>query len=645
MGEAMQPTALDAPNAPGTIPTIDEVASAFPDYEVHSMIGRGGMGAVFRARQKSLDRDVALKILPPELAARDTSFAERFEAEAKALATMSHPNIVTVHDFGKAGDLHFLSMEFVDGVNLRQLLGSGQLSPEEALEIVPPLCDALQYAHDRGVVHCDIKPENLLLAKDGRIKIADFGIARLIGSENAAPAAGTPAYMAPEQRPGAKAKVDRRADIYALGAVLYEMLTGERPGENLTPPSEKIGVDVRIDEIVLRALRQDPELRFQTAAELRTQLETVAPLATPSTRSPVAASLRPNLVEPRSTKAAGWALGMTLLSFFGLLTFFILMFTVSGGRVAEQEEIAMDAALHSLRDDLETRYDAAVAAGDQIQIQSIEAEIADVESKLIPLRSGDSEAGLSPMFVIGGCVLFIVGFGGFGGSLGWRHLARERQFGPPFFGAGSAGFSALFWPLLVGGSLAFALTLWPLNKGHTADFGLVLGIVATIGFAIWAIRCTALWLRGDPAGSTHQRFAGFVLLVATLAVVIPPLYEQSDARDQSSDQWFQRTSALQSDLAAANGRLFNVESHREALEVTGANASTTEEVKALSQQRIETGKSIVDARNEVMRIESQLTILREKQRHRDRGWPEAIPFLLLGVLLGIPGIYLLLRTR
>jgi serine/threonine protein kinase len=143
------------------------------------------MGVVYKARQKTLNRFVALKLLAPERV-RDAKFAERFAREAQALAALNHPHIVTVYDFGQAGGFYYLLMEFVDGVNLRQLLRARKFTPEEALAIVPPLCDALQFAHDRGIVHRDIKPENLLLNKAGRVKVADFGIAKMLARSTAA---------------------------------------------------------------------------------------------------------------------------------------------------------------------------------------------------------------------------------------------------------------------------------------------------------------------------------------------------------------------------------------------------------------------------------------------------------------------------
>jgi predicted Ser/Thr protein kinase len=273
------------------VPSVEELAPLFPQFELVECLGRGGKGVVYKARQKSLDRFVALKLLAPERAS-DPAFEARFGKEARALARLSHSSIVTVHDFGSVGSgegrRFYLIMEFVDGVNLRQAVEAGRFTPEQALAIVPPICEALQYAHEQGVVHRDIKPENLLLDKEGRVKIADFGIAKLVGDGGAgldssasgrgasdqSVAGGTPRYMAPEQARD-PAHVDHRADIYSLGAVLYELLTGEAPKESLEPPSRRVQMDVRLDEVVLRALEQTPELRYQTAAEFMTQIETV----------------------------------------------------------------------------------------------------------------------------------------------------------------------------------------------------------------------------------------------------------------------------------------------------------------------------------------------------------------------------------
>jgi tRNA A-37 threonylcarbamoyl transferase component Bud32 len=281
MAQIVQPTQDGGETAALASPlTPEELAPHFPQLEILECLGRGGMGVVYKARQKSLNRLVALKLLAPERA-DDPQFAARFEKEAQALAALNHPHIVAVHDFGKAGGFYYLLMEFVDGVNLRQLLQTKRLTPKEALSIVPPVCDALQCAHDHGIVHRDIKPENLLIDKAGVVKIADFGVARMLrdgtsvshephGSYVSHPVLGTPAYAAPEQQNGS---ADHRADIYSLGVVLYEMLTGERPKDKIEAPSKRVQVDVRIDEIVLRALEKTPELRFATAAEFRSSVE------------------------------------------------------------------------------------------------------------------------------------------------------------------------------------------------------------------------------------------------------------------------------------------------------------------------------------------------------------------------------------
>ena len=269
-------------------PAVQELSAVFEELDIIELIGRGGMGAVYKAREKHLDRLVALKILPPELA-HDAAFAQRFTHEAQAMARLNHANIVTIHSFGQRGEFYFFIMEYVDGLSLRQLLNVGQVSPKEALAIVPQICDALQYAHDRGIVHRDIKPENILLNRAGQVKIADFGLAKLVGGLSADSTAasekvmGTPQYMAPEQvaRPR---EVDHRADIYSLGVVFYQMLTGELPTGKFEPPSHRVLIDVRLDEVVLRALEKSPERRYQQASQVKTQVETI--VASPASVAP-----------------------------------------------------------------------------------------------------------------------------------------------------------------------------------------------------------------------------------------------------------------------------------------------------------------------------------------------------------------------
>lgn len=264
-------------------PEMEQLSAAFPHLEMQQLLGVGGMGAVFKVRQKELDRIAALKVLPGEMATTP-GFAERFLREARLLASLSHPHIVTVYEFGQRDGIYFLLMEFVDGVTLRQALRAEpikKLGSKEALAIVGQLCDALQFAHDEGVVHRDIKPENILIDKRGRVKIADFGLARLLGQSPTMPTLtgthqlmGTPAYMAPEQIEGLPG-IDHRADIYSMGVVFYELLTGELPLGRFSPPSERAETDVRLDEVVLRTLAREPDRRYQQASEVKTDMETV----------------------------------------------------------------------------------------------------------------------------------------------------------------------------------------------------------------------------------------------------------------------------------------------------------------------------------------------------------------------------------
>ena len=288
---------------------MDSVRAAFPQLEILELVGSGGMGVVYHARQPQLDRHVALKILPRSLGS-DPAFAERFNREARFLARLSHPNIVAVHDFGQYQGFCYLLMEFVDGVNLREAMRSGRFSPAEALALIPGICDALQYAHSQGVLHRDIKPENLLLDAHGRVRIVDFGVAKLVGEDPrditlTMPGArvGTPHYMAPEQveKPS---DVDHRADIYSLGVVLYELLTGELPLGRFAAPSAKAWLDARVDAIVLRALAKERELRQQSADEVKSDVEGLGKVRseppTPSTK-------------PQSRWGNGRLLGITVL--------------------------------------------------------------------------------------------------------------------------------------------------------------------------------------------------------------------------------------------------------------------------------------------------------------------------------------------
>lgn len=305
-------------------PSIDELATRFPQLEILELLGQGGMGAVYKARQRELGRLVALKILPPEIG-DDDSFAERFTREARALARLAHSHIVLIYDFGRAGGLFYILMEYVDGANLRQTMATGRLTSNEALAIIPQICEALQFAHDEGIVHRDIKPENILIDKRGRVKIADFGLAKLVGADAGDhpltathQVMGTLRYMAPEQTQGSR-KVDHRADIYSLGVVFYELLTGELPMGRFAPPSKRVQIDVRLDEIVLKALEQQPEQRYQHASDIKIDVDqfrnrpaTIEKDSAPAAESPVithhASAEQWSRMEIASTAAAVFAM-------------------------------------------------------------------------------------------------------------------------------------------------------------------------------------------------------------------------------------------------------------------------------------------------------------------------------------------------
>jgi serine/threonine protein kinase len=262
-------------------PEPAELTPHFPQLEIVELLGQGGMGAVYKVRQKDLDRWAALKILPDDVA-HDPTFAERFQREARALALLGHQHIVIVYEFGQRDGIYFLLMEYIDGVTLRHAIRAGQVSAKEALSIVTQICDALQFAHEEGVVHRDIKPENILIDKRGRVKIADFGLAKLLGGSSVEVPSltgthqvmGTPMYMAPEQMEGTRG-VDHRADIFSLGVVFYELLTGELPLGRFAPPSQKYRLDVRLDEVVLRSLEKEPDRRYQQASDVKVDIESI----------------------------------------------------------------------------------------------------------------------------------------------------------------------------------------------------------------------------------------------------------------------------------------------------------------------------------------------------------------------------------
>ena len=257
-------------------------------YELEELVGSGGMSNVFRAHDRLLERTVALKILHEQYT-RDEDYVERFRREARAVAQLTHPNIVTVIDRGEQDGRQFIVFEYVDGENLKDLSARGPLEVHEAIQLALQVAHALSFAHDRGLVHRDVKPQNVLLNDDGQAKVTDFGIARSLdvhGVTQTGTVLGTSDYIAPEQARGQR--VDPKTDIYSLGAVLYELLTGEVPfaGDNFVavamrhvsepPPSvleHRPDCPLRLDLAIRRAMAKDPAERFASMVEFCAELE------------------------------------------------------------------------------------------------------------------------------------------------------------------------------------------------------------------------------------------------------------------------------------------------------------------------------------------------------------------------------------
>jgi len=280
----------------GKLRVVQETTHVLADrYELGPVLGEGGMARVYRGVDRQLRRPVAVKVLAPPFD-RDRSFLERFRREARAAAGLSHPNIVAVFDSGSDDGTHFIVTELVEGETLAvRLRRDGPMPPEEAVAVAVDIARALAAAHERGLIHRDIKPGNVMVLPDGRVKVVDFGIARAAGSDTLTGTGvvlGSTAYLSPEQAGGQP--VDQRADLYALGCVLYEMLTGHVPfradtpiatmyrhvNEDAPPPSTIVPVESELEAIVMRCLEKDPKRRFASAAELEAAL-----LAVPLARS------------------------------------------------------------------------------------------------------------------------------------------------------------------------------------------------------------------------------------------------------------------------------------------------------------------------------------------------------------------------
>jgi hypothetical protein len=290
-----------------------------PQYDQWEMIGCGGMGAVYKARQTSLDRLVAIKVLPPQVAEGEGDYIDHFKNEARTMAKMNHPAIVAVYDFGETRDgLLYIVMEYIDGTDVFKMIhAQGKLPVEHALAITAHVCDALAYAHEHGVVHRDIKPANILINMEGAVKVADFGLARMQDpgqSETVTEEGttmGTPDFVAPEVLIIGM-QVDGRADLYAVGVMLYNMLTGTIPRGTFSMPSEVIGCDTRYDAIVRQAMEYDVAQRYQTSREIRRDLDRILTVpvakAKPARQAPAGGMLPRQPAPPPPPPRTPWGM-------------------------------------------------------------------------------------------------------------------------------------------------------------------------------------------------------------------------------------------------------------------------------------------------------------------------------------------------
>ncbi len=316
-----------------------EPGTRFGQYEIRSLLGSGGMGVVYLARDTKLDRDVALKLLPADLS-NDADRLRRFELEARSASGLNHPAIVAIYDLGQAEAQPYISMELVDGQTLRQILQAGPLQPRRALQVAAPIADGLAKAHEAGIVHRDLKPENLMVSRDGFAKILDFGLAKLVGEIDAratletetekgtrpGSVVGTAGYMSPEQASGGQA--DSRSDQFSFGLVLYEMLTGKRAFQRPTavetlsaiirdhpPPVRQVNpsVPAPVEWIVDRCLAKSPADRYGSTRDLARDLASARDHFSELTSSGAAAvSSSSSLARIRRREIAAWLLGATL---------------------------------------------------------------------------------------------------------------------------------------------------------------------------------------------------------------------------------------------------------------------------------------------------------------------------------------------
>ncbi len=263
----------NAPDTDFTPPELEEIGRLLPAYEVHYFIAKGGMGAVYMARQKSLERDVAIKILPRHFG-EDASFRASFETEAKSMAKLNHPNLISIYDFGQVDGLLYIIMEMVQGKSLYHSAYGKTIDPSEAARIVLGICNGLENAHKHGILHRDIKPANILLDPKASPKIGDFGLAQPAGDTESEVSFGTPGYSAPEviHNPAA---VDESTDLYSVGVILYELLTGHLPSSSYSPAASEVNCDPGYDRVIRKATHPTPALRYRNAKSMAADLEKV----------------------------------------------------------------------------------------------------------------------------------------------------------------------------------------------------------------------------------------------------------------------------------------------------------------------------------------------------------------------------------
>jgi serine/threonine protein kinase len=311
-------------------PTFEELAPLFPNYEINAFIAQGGMGAVYLATQTTLDRQVAIKILPRHLGA-DPEFRESFQAEAKAMAKLNHPNLIGVFDFGEVDAMPFIAMEYVAGSSLHESSYGQQIDPEEAGRIVVATLRGLHHAHENGILHRDVKPANILLDPQAHPKLGDFGLAMSNNDESDGLAYGTPGYAAPEVYEG---HPDHRSDNYAAAAMFYQLLTGELPANPYQRPSQLCDCDPRFDVLFNKALQPDPDDRHHDAQDLADAIDTIlttprSQFATSATTSrPIAAPIRratqKQLASAKSSGGGGLLVVILLLAAIGGAAFFFM---------------------------------------------------------------------------------------------------------------------------------------------------------------------------------------------------------------------------------------------------------------------------------------------------------------------------------